>query len=134
MGYAGSLARIGTVRRPGDPTAGGLPRSLGISARRSRGRDPRTPSSDRGSSWLKRRSVVLRPGNRLQTRSCGKQPQEVPPRAMVRDRGVHQCVSGHSSGTCVEPLNGAGIRQAGPGWSLIGKDLSNGRTGCGSDG
>ena len=54
----------------------------------------------------------FRPGNRLQTRSRGKQPRETHPRAMVRDRGVPRCVSGHFSGTCVEPQNGAEFRQA----------------------
>ena len=66
---------------------------------------------------------ALRPGHRQYTRSRGKQPQQIPPRAMVRDLGVQQCVPGHIPRRCWKVENGAGYRQAGRRRSLIGKDL-----------
>ena len=87
-----------------------------------------------GGGLRERCTVVLRPRNRLQTRSCGKQPQEIPSRAMVRARGVHRCVSGHFSGICVEPRDGAGFRQFAGRPPPVGEDLLYARIGWESDG
>ena len=71
----------------------------------------------------------VRPGNPLAVRSRGKQLQSTYLRALVRDRGVHRCVSGHFSGTCVEPRNGAGFRQSAGRPPPVGKDIPDGCTG-----
>ena len=92
-----------------------------------------TPPSGQGSSYLDRLAVVLRSGNRPGVRSRGKQSQEIPSRAPVRDRGVRRCVSDHITGRSSGVENGAGIRQSGERRSLIGKDPLTGCTWWGSD-
>ena len=107
--------------------------SPGLSARRSRERASGTRPSGGGSSWLGRRSVGLRPGNRLNIRLRGKQLHGTGLKALVRGRGVRRCVSGHIRGGRKGVTRAAGIRQVGRRGPPIGKDLLYGHTGWDRD-
>ena len=77
---------------------------------------------------------VLRPGNRLNMRSRGKQPRRADLKALGRGSGVHRCVSDHILGRSSEVEKGVGSRQSVGRPSPVGKDPLTGCAWWRSDG